>query len=186
MRQFIVLASMLALLSACDHYEEDKAAVTVQVTEDAENIQTNYERNGMRVANGLRDNIKRTANSMRKWWIEPLPEKKRHAVASSYCYSAYQDIMCYPQPMPGWEHRLVGYQGTHAAPPPVATMQLLPARSADEKHLPQNRVAAAQPIFKEMPEENKSEDKGTVTPGEPPLAEAAHETLPDPALAPQL
>lgn len=42
----------------------------------------------------------------------------------SYCYHTAVDILCYNQPLPGQEERLVGYQGIHpsvlVAPSPAA------------------------------------------------------------------
>jgi hypothetical protein len=183
MRQLFVIPAIL-LLAACDHYEADKAAAVAQVEEDAGHIADNSEKNAMRVADNVRDSIKRTGERVRKWWITPLPEQKKQPVRASYCYHALQDILCYRQPMPGWEHRLVGYQGTGAAPPPVAMMQPLPVRKIDESQLPRNRVTDAKPIFVEMPTDVKDMEKEQL-PDEETLP-AVHERLPDPTLAPQL
>jgi hypothetical protein len=182
MRQLFIIAGMMVLLTACTHWDEDKKTVGDQVKKDANQMAENTENSATLAANALRDNIKRTGNRIRKWWITPLPEKKKQPVAASYCYNVYQDILCYRQPMPGWEHRLAGYQGTGAEPPPPAMMIPLPTRNVDPKQLPQNRVANAQPVFGEIPADIKEEkDQEQQSP-----SEAVHETLPDPALAPQL
>ncbi|MDE3060357.1 MAG: hypothetical protein KGJ06_05045 [Pseudomonadota bacterium] len=120
-------------------------------------------------------------------WIRPEKPKPPLPVRASYCYRAYQDILCYRQPMPGWEFRLVAYQGTDAKPPPPAMMQLLPTRTADVKENPANRVAAAKPVFNEPPtasEDKKQPDADAASPSGG--TEATHEQLPDPAMAPQL
>lgn len=135
-----------------------------------------------RVANNIRDNIKATADHVEEWWNYEPEVKYPNPVPNTYCYRSYGDVLCYRAPMPGWEHRLVGYQGTYADAPPPPMMEPLPGKSG-EKMLPANRVAAAQPVFLEMPEEIKEEKKIED------LAEPAPENLrevSDPALAPQL
>jgi hypothetical protein len=139
-----------------------------------------------RVANNIRDNVKVTERHVKDWWnYEPeiLPP---HPVPDSYCYRTQTDVLCYRAPMPGWEHRLVGYQGTNAAPPPLAMMQPLPAKSVDEAMLPETRVNNAKPVFVEMPPEVKEEPKDSkeITPETAP--ENVHETIADPTLSPQL
>jgi hypothetical protein len=46
---------------------------------------------------------------------KPLP--KAPPVKPSYCYRVMQDIICYDNPKPGAESRLVAYQGPGANPP---------------------------------------------------------------------
>lgn len=70
-----------------------------------------------RVANLVRDNVQASLRHFKNWWDEGAvtygPPK---VVPSTYCYRAQGDALCYGQPVPGWEHRLIGYQGTDAAP----------------------------------------------------------------------
>ncbi len=142
-----------------------------------------------RVANNFRDNVRHNSRRMKEWWFYD-PQKdtaQNRAIPSSYCYTALQDIVCYRQPMPGWEHRLVGYQGTGAAPPPPAFTKPLPILSRNDSKLPANRLANAEPVFKEIPQDMK-QDKKEAEAGEAPqpVNDAAQEILPDPTLAPQL
>lgn len=139
---------------------------------------------GTFLANNLKDSLYETGYAVQDWAMtpprgkgEPLP------VASSYCYRAQTDVLCYRQPMPGWEGRLVAYQGTDALPPPPPVMQLLPRPSRDTSMLPENRVAASKPVFKEMPKEEEPEDKDADGISMP---NALNEQLPDPSQSPQL
>lgn len=120
-------------------------------------------------------------------WMEPEKKKPPQPIPASYCYRTYQDILCYRRPMPGWEFRLVSYQPLTAEPPPPAIMQPLLVHDTDASKLPANRVAASKPVFTQIP---KAVDAET-SPEEPATsaaaaADATHEQLPDPALAPQL
>ncbi len=124
-------------------------------------------------------------------WMRPSSPKPPLPIAASYCYHAYQDILCYRRPMPGWEGRLAGYQPLTAEPPPLAVMQPLASRALDPSRLPANRVAGSKPVFADMPTQPKDAEKPTDEPATPAAAAAAasdatHEQLPDPALAPQL
>ena len=136
------------------------------------------------VADNVRDAANETVYKLQDWATTPTPKKKDPLpIASTYCYHTLQDILCYRQPMPGWEGRLVAYQGTNAKAPDDAVMQLLPKSKIDEALLPANRVAASKPTFTSLPELPKQADK----PIDPMQAiDAAHETLPDPSQVPQL
>jgi hypothetical protein len=161
--------------------EQDMQELEVQMKADGEQVQSNVERSVGRVAGNVRDSTKSTGQKLREWWLTPAPEKYPTPVASSYCYHVLQDILCYRQPMPGWEHRLAGYQGTYAVPPPPAIMQPLPKRNVDGGAPTANRMAAAQPVFVNLPPDEKKPEAS-----DPVSVDAAHENLPDPALAPQL
>ncbi len=183
MRYLWLLSGALAL-SACDHFHADKAVVTEQVQADAEQAQENVGNQATRIANTVRDNLKETGEKLREWWLTPLPAARpNRAIKTSYCYRALQDVLCYRQPMPGWEHRLVGYQGTNAPPPPPAMMEPLPVRSA-EASKPANRLAKAEPVFTEIPLNLKDAQKKNSA--DPSISDPTHETLPNPALSPQL
>lgn len=137
-------------------------------------------------ANDLRDNIHVTSDRIEKWATTPPPGPgPRHAIAPSYCYHVLQDILCYRQPMPGWEHRLAGYQGTGAPAPPPAMMEPLAMRDST-KTAPQaaSKVASAQPVFVNMPTGIAAAEKEPESPEQ--AVDPSHEQLPDPALAPQL
>jgi hypothetical protein len=140
-----------------------------------------------RIADGIRDNVHATGRHLKDWWnYDPNAHvATRQPVPNSYCYRAQTDVTCYRAPMPGWENRLVGYQGTFAEAPQPVMMQPLPAKSVDTNMLPATRVAKAQPVFVEMPPEVKQEPKDPTQ-----LLEAdpqnAHETIADPTLSPQL
>lgn len=146
-------------------------------------------------ANQFRDNMKKTADKVEEWWFTPLPSKEPLPVQASYCYKAQTDTLCYRQPMPGWEHRLIAYQGTNAAPPPPAVMQLMPKRTPDAAQMPENRMANAQPVFvqaapdaKEVAKEAAKETAGEAPkdPSAPTTLDSSQEILPDPAVSPQL
>lgn len=115
-------------------------------------------------------------------WMRPNPPPKPpKAIAASYCYKTYQDILCYRAPMPGWEYRLVGYQGTFAKAPPPAVTQPLPVEGKSSPPA-SSRVASAQPVFATAPKPKKEEKKPDDSAAVP---DPAHETLPS-ALSPQL
>ncbi len=142
--------------------------------------------NAERAATGLKDNMHLTFDKLKKWAMTPPPNPPKKAVPASYCYQSLQDILCYRQPMPGWEARLVGYQGTDAAEPPAAMIKPMPVRVADNTMLPANRAKTSKPLTVKAavaakPEEEQAEPEiKTIS------VDAAHESLPDPALAPQL
>lgn len=135
-----------------------------------------------RVADHVRNNAHATGKHLKDWWLYK-PNEGSQTIPSSYCYKAQGDVMCYRSPMPGWEHRLVGYQGTFADAPPAPMMQPLPASGVDQQKLPANRIAATKPVFVEMPPEMKEEPKTSLELEAP---ENVHENIADPALAPQL
>ena len=139
-----------------------------------------------RVATNVRDNVRHNSKKLKEWWFyDPDKGKHKQAIATSYCYSVLQDIVCYRQPMPGWEHKLVGYQGTGALPPPTATTEPLPTLAQNAAKLPENRLTTTKPVFKEMPAELEKEkkDTGDLT---MPVTDSAQEILPDPNNSPQL
>lgn len=121
-------------------------------------------------------------------WIRPSPHKDPLPISASYCYHVYQDILCYRQPMPGWEFRLAGYQPLTAEPPMPAMMQPLPVHASDASKLPANRVASSKPVFTELPKAGDVEKPAdeAAAPAAAAASDASHEQLPDPALAPQL
>jgi len=138
-----------------------------------------------RVANDLKANVYATKERVQKWAETPPEKPKKRSVPPSYCYQAYQDILCYRQPMPGWEGRLVGFQGTGVLPPNPATTQPLPKRMASTSMSPADRALAAQPLsVGEVPQ-----PKADTVASDDPAALAAdpiHESLPDPTTAQQL
>lgn len=139
---------------------------------------------GRSVGDNVKDSIYETKDQLKEWIFTP-PKKKGEPlpIASRYCYKAQTDILCYRQPMPGWEGRLVAYQGTDALPPPPPVMELMPKATKDSRQLPENRVATAKPVFAEPPKEEKKEAKD---PNEPELPNSLNEQLPDPSQSPQL
>lgn len=134
-----------------------------------------------RVATHVRDSVKTGGRKLKDWWNQPpaAPAKPRE-VASAYCYRAQTDVMCYRSPMPGWEARLVGYQGTHAAKPPSVVTQPLPVYSDIGGQSPQTRVEAAKPVFTAPPTEAKPDS--ALAGGEG----GVREPIADPAISPQL
>lgn len=183
MRKIAAIITLLALC-ACTHFDEDKEAVTTQVKSDAKQVEANVTKNSMRVADNVRDSIKRTGERMREWWITPLPNPQKHAMPVRYCYRVMQDILCYRDQMPGWENKLVAYQGDGAAPPTPATMKLMPLR-ADNTVPSGKKLDNLKPVFVSIPTEVK-EQKDQAAPANPAAIEPAYETIQDSVLSPQL
>ena len=176
---FIIFLS----ISGCDHYDGDKDYVKKQTEEDADQVAKNIESGATSTATIVRDKVKVTGERLRSWLITPTPIKKPNSIAASYCYRAQTDVLCYRQPVPGWEGRLLAFQGTDVTPPAPAQTQPLPKRVADASTLPENKVASAKPVFKELPPPPKEEEKD---PNAMPVFDAAHEQLPNPLRSPQL
>lgn len=185
MRKIFIIFSLLALCS-CDHFEQDKEVAVVQTKKDAKQVEENVDKSVTRMANNVRDSIKNTNNRLRDWWLTPLPSNAKKPIPTRYCYKVLQDILCYRQQMEGWENKLVGYQGTNAEPPTPATMKLLPLRANNVETLPANRAAKAQPVFTAIPTDLKEANETNSSSNEPVTVDSIHETLPDPALSPQL
>lgn len=159
-----------------------------RVERDARGGMANVESSASRIADNFRDGFHRSVDRFERWWFTPPPEENgKRAIPASYCYNSFQDVLCYRQPMPGWEHRLVGYQGTAAVPPPPAVMEPLPVRAQEKPSTSAGRIANAQPVFTEMPVmEKEAESTQTQEEGDSAAPDVSHQTLPDPALAPQL
>jgi hypothetical protein len=142
-----------------------------------------------RTVDNVRDNVRYSSRKMKEWWFyDPNKPEQKQMVGLSYCYRALQDVLCYRQPVPGWEYRLVGYQGTGATPPPPSITQPLPKIAMQADNPAASRVASSQPVFKAMPQD-APEEKKDVAEGEEGAevqTPSAQELLPDPALAPQL
>ena len=136
------------------------------------------------MANNIKDSIYETTYQVQEWAFTP-PAKKGEPlpVANRYCYHAQTDVLCYRQPMPGWEGRLVAYQGTDAQPPPPPVMQLLPKPAKDMSMAPENRIATSKPVFKEAP---VAEEPVAKDPTAPELPNSLNEQLPNPSQSPQL
>lgn len=183
LHKLLALIGMLALCS-CDHYEEDKKAVVTQADKDAKTVQGNVSKNAMRVADNVRDSIKRTGEHVRDWWITPLPSTAKQPMPVRYCYRVLQDILCYREQMPGWENKLVAYQGAGAAPPRPATMKLLPLREDNQGNDVEKKIANMKPVFVAPPTSVK--DQKNDASDNPVMVDPMHETLPDSVLSPQL
>lgn len=140
-----------------------------------------------RAAGHTRDGIRNTGKHLKDWWFHDAKAKgEAKAIPSSYCYRTQGDVLCYRAPMPGWEHRLVGYQGTYAKAPPPVLMQPLPGQTVNPSMLPGNRVANAKPVFVELPPEAKEEapkDPAALLETDP---QNVQETIQDPSISPQL
>ena len=162
--KYAVLAFGMLVLSACGNAEEKMD----------------------RVANDIKQNMETTEEHWDKW-STPTPKKGKQPVPVSYCYRSLQDILCYRQPMPGWEARLVGYQGTGAMPPEYAQTQPLARRISTTSMLPANRAQSAKPLVVGEVPKPKSDEEQTMT--DDPAALAAdpiHESLPDPVSSQQM
>jgi hypothetical protein len=136
---------------------------------------------GTQLANDFKDNMYKTSEKVKEWAMTPPPKPAPLPVPDSYCYHVLQDILCYRQPMPGWEHRLVGYQGTDAREPAFVMTEPLPVHTTETRLPPGTRESSVIPVFIAPPPEIK-----TVAKSGDDAAVASHEQLPDPALAPQL
>ncbi len=175
-----LMVSLLCICS-CEHFEEDKKAAVKQVKVDAKTVKDKASDSGMRVANNVRDGIKRTNNRIRDWWLTPLPNPQKKEVPTRYCYKVLQDILCYREQMAGWEDKLVGYQGTNAMPPAFATTKPLPQQEAPVSSLAETRIKTAKPVFIGIPPEIKEVPSEVVN-----SLDAEQEALPTSPLAPQL
>ena len=193
-RKLLIISGILAL-TGCTHLKEDTSSVVaagVGAEADAVQVLDNEQKNAKTGLDLMKENAMKTGEYMRKWFIMPKPDAPRddRVIASSYCYRVLQDIVCYRQPMPGWEHRLVAYQGTHAKEPPLAMMEPLPKRAEDvaaaasPPQKAESKVANVKPVFKDLPKEQKPAEEEQPDLG--PVPETVHEQLPNPALAPQL
>ena len=187
MKRITCIMSLLAMLSACETNQADKEAIKAHVKQDAAIAEKNAERHTTRVANNLRDQTKKTAMKLREWWLTPAPEPQPVAIPQSYCYQVMQDIVCYRQPLQGMTHKLVGYQGDYATPPPLAQTMLLPQAIKHKETAtgaPEDRVKTAKPVFVEIPTKVKEAKSNLSAIDE--AAVIGNEPLPDPALSPQL
>lgn len=138
-----------------------------------------------RVGNFVKKDVYEATGKFYDWVLTPPPKKLPNPVPSSYCYRSFQDVLCYRQPMPGWEHRLVGYQGTGAAPPKPTITKLLPTRAAEPKPDPVARVEAMAPVFKEPPKQEKSDELSS-TDDLTDLQDPSKQAIPTPITSPHL
>ncbi len=180
----IGLILSLSILTGCMHHNGVQQAEAAPIQEVSS---VDIPEGVSRVATDVRDDVHRSANKLKDWVLSSPEPKVKQAVPASYCYQSLQDVLCYRQPMPGWEARLVGYQGTDAPAPPPAVMQPLPVRASNLAMSPTNRANNAKPLVQKAANTAKTEEAAVE--GEVIKAitvDAAHESLPDPALAPQL
>lgn len=75
---------------------------------------------------------------------KPVPKP----LPPSYCYKVYQDIMCYREPIPGAERRLVGWQGDNvvegvAVTPPEPVVAVPPSAQETQSAVPVPPVEAS-------------------------------------------
>lgn len=179
---------------------QDAKQAGQQTLATANQMALNVKHGAQEAATQARDNVYETSYKLKDWAVTPPPGKKPNlAVKASYCYSVLQDVVCYRQPMPGWEHRLVGYQGTDAEAPPPAQTVALPQAPDDTSMQPATRVANAQPIFVGLPPGMNGEKEGDAANNDPnkptelaPIPKdqnpplTVKESLPNPAIVPQL
>lgn len=138
-------------------------------------------------ADNLKDSVYETAYAIDDWAnTPPKGEGELLPVPHRYCYRAQGDILCYRQPMPGWEGRLVAYQGTDAKEPPRQVMQLLPKSAKNEAVTPESRVAGAKPVFNDLPKQEALPGIEDVDGEVEVQPDSANEVLPDPTASPQL
>ena len=165
MKNLFVISSLVVLLSACGDARQ----------------------NAGRMADDLKENYEKTSDRVKEW-MTATPKPVKQPVPASYCYVSLQDILCYRQPMPGWESRLVGYQGTDAPSPHPAMTQALPTRTPNDDMLPEKRAETTKPLAPGLAKaEDTSKEKAPADAEVKVITiDAAHESLPDPTLAPQL
>ena len=111
-----------------------------------------------RTSISARDNLIETKDHIGSYFILPPYEKPQNQpVASRYCYKTLADIICYADPQPSMESRLVASQG-------VATSHELPASTslppvaASGQDMKRERQARAQPVFVGLPPVVRSDD----------------------------
>ncbi|MDX1974306.1 MAG: hypothetical protein SFT92_01380 [Rickettsiales bacterium] len=167
-------------------YPDGKTMVEGSLSRAGNDARTNVKDKSLSLANKVKNDIYEGSEKFYQWVLEPPPPPKPHLpVPTSYCYRSFQDVMCYRQPMPGWEHRLVGYQGTGAAEPPPAVTKLLPVMREDASILPEKRLANAKPVFKDIPQDNKAKEEDASVDGSL-IPDPANQALPSAATSPQL
>lgn len=186
MKNYVAIATLCLLLTACETNQEDKQAIKTQVKSDVQTAGSNVERHTTRVAGNVRDQVKKTAMKLREWWLTPLPNPPTPPVPPSYCYRVLQDVTCYREPVPALGTTLVGWQGDGAPPPPAVQTEPLPSIGSivkkENSMSPNSRLASAKPVFVTEPKKVKADD----TPILDNTPEPGSEPLPDPALSPQL
>ncbi len=64
-----------------------------------------------RAGYNIRKEVVKTSNRVSDYFRveEKKPEPKRQVMAPRYCYKVLTDVVCYRNPQPGAENRLVGY-----------------------------------------------------------------------------
>jgi hypothetical protein len=99
----------------------------------------------------------------------PPPKPGLKPVRDAYCYRVMQDIMCYHEPQPGAEARLVAYQGNEIGGEGVANSGALP-----------QMAAAVQPVAVRdtAPRQSSIHVPLLLTPQEPPPPAATPEVKP--------
>ena len=136
-----------------------------------------------------KDGMYHNTDRLADWMRPPAPPAPPLPIAASYCYKALQDVLCYRQPMPGWEHRLLAYQGTNAAPPSAAKIIPLPQQQASAAEPVEKKLAGSTPVFDKIPsaDDGKALDPNAVIdPNSPTMVDPTHEQLPNPANSPQM
>lgn len=164
MKPSLAILSLLAL-SACSsgHDAGDTASAAAEaVGDELAEAGAHFSNFGDGAKQGFYGGLDRMAD-----WMRPVPKPgPPQPIAASYCYTVLQDIMCYRKPMPGWEHRLVAYQGTNAPAPPPALMEPLPKR--------QDEIVLAK--VEEKPADKKPEETKDSEKKEPEKKEAPKKT----------
>lgn len=189
-RLYSALSLTLVLcLGACTpEAKQTLKANTLAATRNMQQARANLYAVGGKFAEQARENLYKTSYKVQEWAMTKPKPHVPSDIGQRYCYKSFHDILCYRAPLPGAEHRLVSYQGTHAEPPPQPVMTLLPTRDYDPSQQPASRVANARPVFVGLPpgvSPNDTPQEPEPIPADIPIEEIPEE-LPNPVLVPQL
>lgn len=70
--------------------------------------------------------VRNTTDKLREIFTYQPKKKELKPIPSSYCYRTLLDIICYSEPLPGADDRLVAYQGTVLQQPPPPPKPVMP------------------------------------------------------------
>lgn len=139
-------------------------ALAACTPQNKQSVQYHMNDTSQRMQHAVREEVREINRSIQNY-ITPEPKKPLRPIpVSSYCYRAYGDVVCYRDPVPGGEERLIGYQEPPAKPgalPPMKTetVSITPVRArnlsmpapppaAKDKETPLNPYAPVELIKK--------------------------------------
>lgn len=123
------------------------------------------QQSGMRARDNTQDELNYLSNRVKGYFQPYKPPPPPLPIASSYCYRTMADIVCYRDPQPGAESRLVGYQE-----PPLSSLN--PSSGGQAQHFTTTSGIASNNSVSMMDEERPLASRPLFTlqehPGNPP------------------